>query len=257
MIHEVLDVRGGFRRHPPEMRSFSQLPLAHQQAIVRVALESGLNPSFFAAVMAHESGFNPQQTNGIGCVGLIQWCASGRNALKVTKAQILNMSFLEQVELAGASFRRVLRNKPIESLVDHAIAMFVPAAVGAPLDKPIFVKPAAGCENVNVGELPFEERGYCRNAGMDHNGDGVITPRDVRDKFQERLIDPAEKRPRVLVDMSVPAAEPLSLLELASAGLSAAVLAYTLTGPRQKPSVFRSVALGASVGELAYLFFGR
>lgn len=71
-----------------------------------IAGKLGVDPNILMKIMKHESNFKPSKPNGIGCVGLIQFCPQTARGLGTTPAKIAAMSPEEQLDLAYIYYKR-------------------------------------------------------------------------------------------------------------------------------------------------------
>lgn len=155
----------------------------------RVAARLDLNPNYMAAVMSHESGFNPSATNpNGGATGLIQFMPTTARALGITTQALRDMSAgdqLKYVERFFASYAKKIR-KDVPG--DYLMATFMPAFIGQPTDTVLFTR----------GDV-----GYTQNAGFDHAGKGTITIGDVTTDV-DKIVASARARPSLEVDTTLP-----------------------------------------------------
>lgn len=149
----------GLRRHPP----------AVWRELLAIAARRGLDVDHLAAVIAQESGWNPQAENPYShAVGLIQWMPQFAPVFGTTTDALKRMSALEQLAYVEKYFARFRQLAPR----DIAIAVFLPARIGRP-----------------DSEIAFEAGsvGYRQNAGLDTDHDGRITLGEVRDATDRKL----------------------------------------------------------------------
>ena len=136
-----------------------------------------MSPRDLMAVMRFESGLRPDAINPTShAVGLIQFLPGhaadllglpmtpDRNARAVQA--FASMSADEQLDYVEAYLDQVLHGHGAANLRDAYMAVFYPAAVG---QGESYVISRAG------GEGAFGRAVYRQNAGLDANGDGVIT----------------------------------------------------------------------------------
>lgn len=96
-----------------------------------VAGKLGINPRVLMRIMQHESGLDPHIENGIGCVGLIQFCPPTQRSLGYTKQQIKNMDAISQMDLVYQYYLGV-GVKPGMTVGDVYMLTFLPAYKNAP-----------------------------------------------------------------------------------------------------------------------------
>lgn len=213
--------------------------------LVRMAGRLGLNPSYIAAVISLESGFDPRAVNPItkNHVGLIQFdCKPGSTAerLGTSKAALLAMNATEQLKYVERFFRNAgparLRNAG-----DYYMATFLPKFVGQPKS---FVLARRG------------EKIYDQNKGLDRDLSGELTVGDVT-LTVETHVQRAEARPRILVDPLSQATPTTAPAEVSSGSSSSPASPGSLTDtsetdPALPPVTMREELdqLHAKVGEL-------
>lgn len=174
---------------------------AFRSSLFSRATESDLNPDYIAAVMALESGFDPnvQNKGGAPALGLIQFwrdyfpqIAARAGRPDVQWDALRSMSAVDQVPFVIAYYQgtRVSRES---SPTDYYMATFMPAFVGKPpsfeLGRRDSTEQIAGLSKAKV---------YAQNAGLDSDRDGSITVGDVGKKI-ESIVATARQRPRVSV----------------------------------------------------------
>ena len=129
------------------------------------------------AVMRFESGLRPDAVNpssrAVGLIQLLPRNAADLLGLPMTPDRearavqaFASMSADEQLDYVEAYFTRALGGHGAANLRDAYMAVFYPAAIGQGGDYVI-----ARAE----GESAFGRAVYRQNAGLDANGDGVIT----------------------------------------------------------------------------------
>jgi hypothetical protein len=99
-----------------------------------IAPRIGVNPNWLMAIMYFESAgsFSPSITNSLGYVGLIQFGASARKTLGVTKEQLKAMNAVEQLNYVEKYFN--LYKGKYKTYIDTYFAVFFPLAIGKPDD---------------------------------------------------------------------------------------------------------------------------
>lgn len=110
------------------------------------------------AVMIFESRLRPDTVNIMsGATGFIQFMPSTARDLKTTTNELHKMTPTCQLDYVCAYLQPYTGR--IQTCEDVYMAVFCPVAVGRPLD---FV-------------LPYKNKAYLQNKGLDLNADGVIT----------------------------------------------------------------------------------
>lgn len=162
-------------------------------AVIAMCERLKTNPDWMMGCMAFETGpkmrFRPDARNLAGSTGtgLIQFMASTALPYFYTEAQIKDMNAvarktagqvavdklasmtqLEQLEYVERYFRPYIGR--LNSLEDLYMAILWPAAAGKPADYVLFRR----------GTLA-----YTQNAGLDSNGDGVITKSEAAAKVRQ------------------------------------------------------------------------
>lgn len=175
---------------------------AFRQALYDQATAAGYDPSYIAAVLRLESNFNPAAINPGGhAAGILQWwdslfpataMAAGRPEVQWT--DLPNMSAEEQVPFVIAYLQQAT-SAPLVTPTDYRLAVFMPAYVGASPDTVLGQRNGTGTirGGLSLGTV------YAQNAGLDTNGDGLITVGDVGDQI-ENLV--ADARTRAPIDLS-------------------------------------------------------
>lgn len=161
-----------------------QGPAVHRE-LVALAGRHGLDVDHLAALIAHESGWNPAARNPVTqAVGLIQFMPRyTRQLFGLSADQIAKLSTLEQLALVERFFAGVAQRIGHPIGADVAIAAFLPAHVGKPDGFVAFERPS---------------KGYWQNAPLDLDKDGRITLGEVRADVARML----EGRARFEVDAS-------------------------------------------------------
>lgn len=186
-----------------------------RSALAEMALSLGLDPSYIAAVMAIETGrtFSPSIQNPYtGAVGLIQFMPATAAAMGTSIAELKGMSAVRQLDYVRDFFRphvgRIRPNVP----GDYYLAVFYPAYIGRDPSTVIF---AAG------------DTGYAQNAGLDRNGDGLITVGDVTGTV-DGVVASALTRQPIEVEVGV------SMFAWAFGGLVVSLVGYALYDRRRQ-----------------------
>lgn len=178
MIVQMLNVPG-LDRMTPDFRS----------ELWRVATRLGLEAGYIAAVMAHESGFNPHAVNPTGgATGLIQFMPQTAKGLGTSVQALASMGAGEQLKYVEAFFRPYAPKMRKDVPGDYLMATFMPAFVGSPPDTVLFAK----------GTL-----GYTQNIGFDKTNKGTITVADVTTAI-DKIVAAAQTRPSLGVDTTLP-----------------------------------------------------
>jgi hypothetical protein len=178
-----------------------------QRELVAGAICRGLNPSYLAAVMAHETGgtFDPRERNAdSGATGLLQWLPSSAPLLGTSIEAIAAMDQLEQLALVWPSYRP--KQHRLKHWRDYFMANFLPSATGAPPSTVLFRRPSAG---------------YAAHKGLDHDGDGAITVDDMTRSWA-RTMRAAQARAPIKVHTRACGASWPGVAIVAVAGIAAA-----------------------------------
>lgn len=115
--------------------------------LVETAWEIGANPAHLAAVIQHESGFNPRAQfgditgraafNPKKAQGLIQFTPATLVGLGLTPAKVRQMSAEQQLDLVARYYKQMakerLKGGPLDSLAKLALATFYPAYMAKPV----------------------------------------------------------------------------------------------------------------------------
>lgn len=180
-IREVLSIRGLDKKSTAFLRE-----------MIAVADRRDLDPSYFAAVMAFESGLDPTAVNpSTNATGLIQFMPSTAKLLGTSVEELLQMTDVEQLFYVEDAYSRVDPAKKIQSIEDHYLAVFSPKWLFRPSSTVMYSIPAGGCEG--------SKSAYCLNRGLDQDKDGSITKREAAHRVRQ-LVREAEGKPPILVD---------------------------------------------------------
>lgn len=178
MIVQMLNVPG-LEKMSPEFRS----------ELWRLAARLGLEPGFIAAVIQHESGFNPRAVNPVaGATGLIQFMPATAAAMGTSVESLKNMSAESQLAWVEKFFRPYSKTMRKDVPGDYLMATFMPAFVGQPENTVLFARGSIG---------------YKQNAGFDHSGNGTITIGDVTSDI-DKIVATARTRTPLEVDTTLP-----------------------------------------------------
>jgi hypothetical protein len=191
-----------------------------RKALYEGAIARGLDPDHLATVIAFESGFQPGAKNRYSnAVGLIQWVSDASFAAtaraagqpSVTRSDLPSMSAEEQLPFVLAWYQ----GKGVSarsSLIDHYLAVFMPALVGKPRD---YVAARAGT------------LAYSQNPGFDRDGKGYYTVADIG-RAIEAVAAAGAKAPRVSVPSAVESPLSRGLSPLAVAVLVGGIAFWAL-----------------------------
>ena len=143
--------------------------------VKEIAPRVGLDPNWLMAIMEFESAgtFSPSITNPLGYVGLIQFGASARKTLGVTKEQLKAMTAVKQLDYVEKYFN--LYKGKYKSYVDAYFAVFFPLAIGKP-DEWI----------IQGGGLTAKQI-YDANPAFRNVKDGKLRVWEVKKKMLEKL----------------------------------------------------------------------
>jgi hypothetical protein len=99
--------------------------------VEKTADQLGINPDWLMMVFYLESGFKRKAVNKLSkATGLIQWLPSTAKALGTSTRQILNMTGVQQVQLAYRYFEPYAGR--MNSFYDCYFAVFSPKGIGKP-----------------------------------------------------------------------------------------------------------------------------
>lgn len=189
----------------------------------RLAQRLGLDPALIAAVMKHESGFDPAATNKLaGATGLIQFMPATARAMGTSTDDLRRMSAEDQLKWVERFFKPYAKTMRPDVPGDYLMATFMPAFIGKPPETVLFAKGTIG---------------YTQNAGFDHAGKGAITIADVTGDI-DKIVAQARALPSVEVDTTLP---------LGGAGSLPPVPSHSVPLPSfSGPSVLPVLKLGSS-----------
>jgi soluble lytic murein transglycosylase-like protein len=138
------------------------------------------DPSFIMACIAFETEhtFSPSIRNaaGSGAVGLIQFMPATARNLGTTAESLAKMSAEAQLAYVQAYLRPYVGR--LADLADVYMAILWPAAVGKPLEFPLF-------RRSDTKHPAF----YRQNAGLDINRDAVVTKEEASAYVRRELIE--------------------------------------------------------------------
>lgn len=93
--------RGSLRNDPNDNHGYSVLAQDHdfRRKLADVSNKLGISSQWLADIMAHENQFRTGNPNGLGCVGLIQFCPKGGlDETGKSATELSNMSRAQQME---------------------------------------------------------------------------------------------------------------------------------------------------------------
>lgn len=127
------------------------------------------------ACIAFETGktFSPKVRNamGSGATGLIQFMPSTAAMLGTTTDKLAAMDAVTQLDYVELYFKPFTGR--LRSLEDMYMAILWPAAVGKPLQHVLFNRATTGRDHIR----------YIQNAGLDYDGNGLITKQECAAKL--------------------------------------------------------------------------
>lgn len=148
---------------------------AFEKKVKDIAKKHRINPNWLMAVMNSETGgsFSPSIRNfaGSGATGLIQFMPFTAMALNTSTDQLAAMSNVQQLDyvdryidytLTYLHDDGIIKSKRIKDYDDMYLIVFYPAYIG------------------QKDSTAFPSKIYAQNAGIDMNGDGVITIKDFK-----------------------------------------------------------------------------
>jgi hypothetical protein len=193
-----------------------------RSALAEMALSLGLDPSYIAAVMAIETGhtFSPSIQNPFTrATGLIQFMPATAEAMGTSVDELKRMSAVRQLDYVRDFFRPHVGHIRPDVPGDYYLAVFYPAYIGRDPGTVIF---SAG------------DTGYAQNAGLDRNGDGLITVGDVTGTV-DGVVARAQQLPPLEVTVGA------SMVAWAFGGLVVSLVGYALYERRRElvPAVRR------------------
>ncbi len=158
----LLDEAGRFI---PDTESFSS-------KVKEVSQELQVPPEWIMAVMKAESGFNPTVRNkkGSGAVGLIQFMPAVAKELQVRPSELAQMEAHIQMDFVQQYLQQVrARYGEYQSLTDLYLGILYPKARYQDPCFALYAKPS---------------KSYIQNAGLDENGDGVVSIHDIDQRMK-------------------------------------------------------------------------
>jgi hypothetical protein len=109
--------------------------------VTEISSKLEIDPNWLMAIMYFESArsFSPSKKNGIGCVGLIQFCPDKKglnyktiNGKKYLLSDIAKMDYSEQLDLVYQYYKSYTGK--LKSYIDTYFVTFFPLAIGKPDD---------------------------------------------------------------------------------------------------------------------------
>lgn len=118
----------------------------------------GINANWLSAVIQKESSWNPQAKSGTSsAVGLIQFVKATRDSLGYSRAQILAMGRVEQLNGPVKDYFTPYKGR-MKNLGDVGMAVFSPLYIGKPDSTIMFSSPS---QEYNANRpLDFDNKGY-------------------------------------------------------------------------------------------------
>lgn len=166
----------------PDVPGLRALGPEFHSAFAKVCGELGIDADSIAALISHESGFNPKAKNPTGgAVGIMQWMPATLGHLGYQPIEVESMTALQQLGIVRKTFWPWRNKLPPR---DVPMVGFGSSFIGKPDDF------AAYHEG---------EKGYDWNKPLDLNADGALTLGEVRDHVLGVLV-PAAAKPRIAVD---------------------------------------------------------
>ena len=156
-----------------------------QSEVSRVAKSLNVPEDYMYAIMSFETGgsFDTSQKNmaGSGATGLIQFMPSTAEGLGTTTEELAQMSRSDQMKYVekylGQNLAGRMDTKDGAALSDFYMSVLYPVAVGKPENYALFKQGS---------------REYAQNAGLDKDGDGIVTKAEAAAKVMGHL-DPESK----------------------------------------------------------------
>ncbi len=147
-----------------------------------IAQKYGARPEWLYAMIWHESRWNPEATNYLGCVGLIQFCPSTARDLGYEPWQIQQMSVSQQLDLVDKFLQRnVPKDEKLNKPYKVFLAVFYPAALKYNRYKN---------NNWIIGSdksLEYAKIITKQNPGLDVDHNGYITIGDIK-KYTRKVL---------------------------------------------------------------------
>jgi hypothetical protein len=157
----------------PQIAWGAKVSSAFKKKVIEICEKLECNPDYLMAAIAFESGetFSPKAKNQFsGATGLLQFMPSTAQGLGTSTADLEAMTAVEQLDWVFKYFQS--KKGKLKTLSDLYMTILWPAAVGKPEDTPIFKK----------GTIQYEQY-----AGLDHDGDGMVTKAEAASLVEARL----------------------------------------------------------------------
>ncbi|HEV3470439.1 MAG TPA: peptidoglycan-binding protein [Pyrinomonadaceae bacterium] len=141
--------------------------------VIQIAADLKTDPNFMMAVMSFETGgsFSPSVRNKFTrATGLIQFMPATAKGLGTTIDDLAKMSQLRQLDFVEA-YLKPFRNR-LKTLEDAYMAVLLPKAIGQGPEHVLFKKGTTA---------------YKQNAGLDLDGNGLITVREAAERVRRRF----------------------------------------------------------------------
>lgn len=183
-----------------------------REQLVAGALSLGLDPSYLAAIISLESGFNPNIQNALGApaLGLIQFwrdffpdIARRAGRPDVSWEDLRYMTAEEQLPFVVAYYVvSPLRRRTGATPTDYYMANFLPAFIGYDKGKVLAIKDSSDPLLFTDGRSSGLSLGkvYSQNPGFDAEKKGYFTVGDVGKKI-ESIVQAAQGRARLPVPL--------------------------------------------------------
>lgn len=146
---------------------------AFRGRVREIAARLGFEPDILMAAIAFESArtFSPSVRNPLsGATGLIQFMPATAEGLGTSAAALAQMTAVEQLDFVERYLSPF--GGRIRTVADLYMSILFPVAVGKPDDFALFRKGTVA---------------YGQNAGLDLDGDGVVTKREASQRVVELL----------------------------------------------------------------------
>lgn len=112
--------------------NFTNLSEDFLKRIRQVAVNVGVKYSWLLIMLYFESGFDPTAVSPTGATGIMQWTEVRANEDGTTKAQLLQMTALQQLDYVEIDFLRAKGR--LKNLQDVCMYVFLPVMVGKGAD---------------------------------------------------------------------------------------------------------------------------
>lgn len=151
----------------------AKVSAAFKQKVIQISSTLGCNPDHLMAAMAFETGekFTPDVRNPVsGATGLIQFMPPTAVGLGTTVEALAAMTAVDQLDFVLKHF--LPQKGKVRTVSDLYMAILLPTAVGKPDNTALFTSPT---------------KAYVQNAGLDKNGDGIITKEEAASLVMAKL----------------------------------------------------------------------